>query len=321
MKRRDVLLGAVAAATGWRAAAQEAPRSAHIGFIVTGEAYPRRDFDEALRRLGWIEGRNLVVERRVTGEDPERRKTAAAELIAANPDVIVAAGMIDALPVHALTPTLPIVVIGGSDLVEEGLAASLARPGGNVTGIVVLRGELDSKRLELLRELVPTATRVSYLAYARLPRSVARANAVEALARPLGIRVAARPVSEAAEIDSAFAASATDHDQGILVEGGAVMVENRPQVIALAAQYRLPAIYERREFVEGGGLLSYGQVFRENLERAAALVDKILKGAKPADLPVEQPTRFELVVNLKTAKALGLTVPPSVLARADEVIE
>jgi len=274
-----------------------------------------------MRRLGWIEGRNLVVERRVTGEDPERRRTAAGELIEDNPDVIVAAGLIDALAVHASTRTIPIVVIGGSDLLEEGLAASLARPGGNVTGVVVLRGELDGKRLELLRELMPAATRVSYLAYARLPRSVARATAVEALARPLGVRGAARPVSEAGELDGVFAATAADHDQGILVEGGAVFGENRPRVLALAAQYRLPAVYERREFVEEGGLLSYGQVFGENLERAAALVDKILKGAKPADLPVEQPTRFELVANLKTAKALGLTVPPSILARADEVIE
>ena len=321
MNRRDVLLGATAAAIGRYAGAQEAPKSAHIGFIVTGEAYPRRDFDEAMRRLGWIEGRNLIIERRVTGEDPERRKTAARELIAANPDVIVAAGLIDALPVHASTRTMPIVLIGGTDLVEEGLAANLARPAGNVTGVVVLRGELDGKRLELLRELVPAATLVSYLAYARLPRSVARAAAVETLARSLGLRVAARPVSEVGELDGAFAASAADHDQGILVEAGAVMVENRPRVLALAAQYRLPAVYERREFVKEGGLLSYGQVFGENFERAAALVDKILKGAKPADLPVEQPTRFELVVNLKTAQALGLTIPPSILVRADEVIE
>jgi putative ABC transport system substrate-binding protein len=316
-----MLLGASAAAVGWRAVAQEAPRSARIGFIVTGEAWQRRNFDEAMRRLGWIEGRNLNVERRVTAEDPERRRTAAAELIAANPDVIVADGLIDVLAVHALTRTIPIVVIGGSDLVEEGLADSLARPGGNLTGVVILRGELDGKRLELLRELVPGATQVSYLAYARLPRSIARAITVEALARPLGLRVAARPVSEARELDGVFAASAADHDQGILVEAGAVMMENRLHVLALAAQYRLPAVYERREFVEEGGLLSYGQVFGDNLERAAFLVDKILKGAKPADLPVEQPTRFELVVNLKTAKALGLTIPPSILGRADEVIE
>jgi putative tryptophan/tyrosine transport system substrate-binding protein len=321
VNRRELMLGAAAAAAGWRADAQEARKSAHIGFIVTGEAPPRHWFDEAMGRLGWVEGRNLVVERRITGENPERRKVAAAELIAANLDVIVAAGLIDALPVHAQTRTIPIVVITGADLVEEGLADSLARPGGNVTGIVVLRGELDGKRLELLRDLLPAATRMSYLAYARLPRSVARTTAIEALARPLGLRVTARPVSEAGDLDGAFAASAADHDQGILVEGGAVMGENRPHVVALAAQYRLPAIYERREFVEDGGLISYGQVQRDNFERAAALVDKILKGAKPADLPVEQPTRFELVVNLKTAAALGLTVPPSILARADEVIE
>jgi putative tryptophan/tyrosine transport system substrate-binding protein len=310
-----------AATAAWRVGAQEAPKSAHIGFIVTGEAYPRRWFDEAMQRLGWVEGRNLVVERRVTGEDPERRKTAAAELIAANPDVIVAAGIVDALPVHAQTRMLPIVVISGRDLVEAGLAGSLAHPGGNVTGIVNLGAELDGKRLELLHELVPAATRISFLAYARLPRSAPRAAAMEALARPLGVRVTARPVSEAAEIDGAFTAIVADHDQAMLVEGGAVISQNRPRVIALAAQYRLPAIYENREFAESGGLLSYAQVFRENFERAAALVGKILKGAKPADLPVEQPTRFELIVNLMTARALDLTVPPSILARADEVIE
>ena len=161
MRRRDILFGAATAALGWRAAAQEAPKNAHIGFIVTGEAFPRRWFDEAMRRLGWVEGRNLVVESRVTGEDSERRKTAAAELIAANPDVIVAAGLIDALPVRAQTRTTPIVLIDGVALVESGLADSLARPGGNVTGIVRLGEELDGKRLELLRELMPEATHIS----------------------------------------------------------------------------------------------------------------------------------------------------------------
>ena len=185
MRRRDILLGVAMAAAGWRAGAEEAPKNAHIGFIVTGgRMFPRRLFDDALRRLGWIEGHNLTVERRITGEDSERRKTAAAELIAANPDVIVAAGLVDALPVHALTRTIPIVVISGADLVEEGLAESLAHPGGNVTGTAVRRAELDGKRLELMHELVPAATRMSYLAYARLPRSVARATAIEALARP-----------------------------------------------------------------------------------------------------------------------------------------
>jgi putative ABC transport system substrate-binding protein len=321
MRRRDLLLGAAAATVGSGAAAQEAPKSAHIGFIVTGEAFPRRDFDKAIRRLGWIEGRNLVVEGRVTGEDPERRNTAAAELIAANLDVIVAAGTIDAMPVHALTRAIPIVVLTGVDLVEAGLADSLARPGGNVTGMTVLGGELDGKRLELLRELLPAATRVSVLAYPQIPWTISRVTALAGLARPFGVRVAARMVSEAGELDGAFVASAADHDQAMLVQTGPVTFENKSRVVALVAQYHLPAIYERREFVESGGLLSYGQTSRETSERAAALVDKILKGAKPAELPIEQPTRFELVVNLKTAQALGLTVPQSILARADEVIE
>jgi putative ABC transport system substrate-binding protein len=277
VRRRDILLsGAATAVVGWPAAAQEAPKSAHIAFIVAGEAFARRDFDEAMQRLGWIEGRNLVVDRYVTGEDPERRKTAAAELIAANPEVIVARGIVDALPVHALTRAIPIVVISGRDLVESGLADSLAHPGGNVTGIVNLGAELDGKRLELLHELIPAVTRISFLAYASLPRSAPRAAAIEALARPLGMTVTARPVSKAREIYGAFAAIADDHDQAMLVEGGAVISQNRPLVIALAAQYHLPAIYENREFIESGGLLSYAQVFRENFERAAALVDKIL---------------------------------------------
>jgi len=322
MNRRDILLGAAAAAVvDWRAIAQEAPKSAHIGFIVTGEVFPSRDFFEAMRQLGWIEGRSLVVERRMTGEDQERRKTAAAELIAAKPDVIVAAGTVDAVPVHALTRTIPIVVISGIDLIEAGLADSLARPAGNVTGMTVLGAELDGKHLELLHELIPAAAQVSVLAYRRLPWANTRLTAIETLARPIGLRVAARLVNEAGELEGAFAASAANHDQAILVQSGPVTLENKSSVVALAAQYRLPAIYERREFVESGGLLSYGQTSRENSERAAALVDKILKGAKPADLPVEQPTRFELVINLKTAAALGLTIPPWILARADEVIE
>ena len=322
MRRRDILLGAAVTAACSRASAQEAPKIAHIGFIVTGgRTFPRRWFDEAMQRIGWIEGRNLVVNRRVTGEDPEERKTAAAELIAANPDAIVAAGMIDALPVHALTRTIPIVVISGVDLVEAGLADSLARPGGNVTGMTRFGGELDGKRLEQLRELMPMATRISVFAYARSPRTIPRITAIEALASPLGLRVAARLVSEVAQFEPAFAASAADPDQGMLVQGSPVANENAERIIALAAQYRLPAVYDTRTYAEGGGLLFYGELWRDNFERAAVLVDKILKGAKPADLPIEQPTRFELVANLKTAAALGLTIPPSILARADEVIE
>ena len=320
MRRREliVLLGAAAS---WPAGAQETPRRARIAFVVTGEAFPRRYFDQAMQQLGWIEGRNLIVERHVTGEDPQRRNAVAAELVTANPDVIVVAGTVDARPVHALTRTIPIVVISGSDLVEAGLAQSLAHPGGNVTGISRSGGELDGKRIQLLRELIPRATRISVLCMARDPRSTPRATAITAIARPLGLQVVTRSVSQPKEMDVAYAASASDHDQAILVMESPLMFENQQRLVALALQYRLPAIYERREFVEGGGLLSYGQVFRENSERAASLTDKILNGANPADLPVEQPAKFELVINLKTAQALGLTVPSVLLARADEVIE
>ena len=321
MRRRDFLLSATIAATGCQAIAQEAPKRARIGFIVAGEAYPRHLFDTAMQRLGWFERHNLPVERRVTGQDAEQRKTAAAELVAANLDVIVAAGTVDALPVRDLTRTIPIVVIGGFDLVEAGLADSLRHPGGNVTGMTVLGGELDGKRIELLRELVPSATRIAVLASALTPRSIPRISAIETLARPLGIGVLSRLVSTAGEFEGAFAASAADHDQAMLVQNSPLPGENQPRIVSLAAQYRLPAVYDNRGFIELGGLAFYGQVQRETFERAAALVDKILKGARPADLPVEQPTRFELLVNLNTAQALGLTVPPSILARADEVIE
>jgi putative ABC transport system substrate-binding protein len=187
--------------------------------------------------------------------------------------------------------------------------------------MTMLGGELDGKRLELLHELVPAATRISVFAYAKSPRTIRRLAAIEALAHPVGLRVAARLVSEVADFDAAFAASAADHDQAMLVQGSPVENENAERIIALAAQHRLPVVYDTRTYAERGGLLFYGELWRDNFERAAALVDKILKGAEPADLPIEQPTRFELVVNLKTAEALGLTVPPSILARADEVIE
>jgi putative tryptophan/tyrosine transport system substrate-binding protein len=320
-RRRDLLVGAAATVLSRPAAAQEAPKSARVGFIVTGEAFPRHRFDEAMQRLGWIEGRNLVVDRRVAGEDPERRKIAAAELIATNPDVMVAAGIDDALPVLALTRSIPTVVIAGAELVKLGLAESLAHPGGNVTGMTLFNTELDGKRLELLRELAPAATRISVFSYARSPRTVPRITTIEALARPLGLQVTARLVSDVAEFEGAFATSAADHDQAMLVQASPVVAENAETIITLAAKYRLPAVYDLRLFADDGGLLFSGAVRRENFERAVVLVHKILKGAKPADLPIERPTRFEPVVNLKTAKELGLTIPPAILARADEVIE
>ena len=320
MKRRDVLFAGLAAPLFARAAVAQ-PRNARIGWLTTGDTIPRRYFDEAMARLDWVEGRNLVVERRVSGHDTTRRTQVIAELIAARPELIVVGGVTDALPLRAVTRDIPIVVIGGTDLVEAGLVQSLARPGGNVTGLTVLGRELDGKRLELLRELMPKATRVSMLGNQAQRMTQSRLDAAEAIARPLAFTIVRRLAAVPAELDAVFAAAASDGDQAILIPFNALTFEDRPRVIGLAARFGVPAIYEFREFVDDGGLASYGAIYREYFKRAAALTDKILKGSKPADLPVEQPTKFELVINLKTANALGLTVPQTLLARADEVIE
>jgi putative ABC transport system substrate-binding protein len=322
MRRRDFLGAGLAAVPIVRVAvAQPRPRSARIGWLTTGDTIPRHYFDEAMARLGWVEGRNLVVERRVSGHDPARRARMIEELIAAKPAVIVAGGTTDAVPLRAATRSIPIVAIGGTDLVESGLVESLGRPGGNVTGLTVIGRELDGKRLELLREMMPNASRVSMLGNPSFVMTAQRLAAAEALAQPLGFGITRRLVSEPVEVDATFAAAAADGDQAVLVPFNALTFENRPRIIALAAKFRIPAFYEFREYVEEGGLVCYGAVYKEYFERAAMIADKILKGASPADLPVEQPTRFELVLNLKTAKALGLEIPPAFLARADEMIE
>lgn len=320
MRRRDVLGAAVVLAFSRRAEARTASTDARIGFIVTGEAFPRHHFDEAMRRVGWVEGRNLTVDRRVTGEDPDRRKRAAAELVAERPDVIVAAGVFDARPVFAATHTIPIVVITGADLVENGLVQSLSHPGTNVTGTTVLGGELDGKRLELLHELLPSATRIAVIGR-KTARYASRMTELQDLGHRLGIAVEPRRADTLEELDAAYSAIKPAGDEAILQMASPLAFENQPHIIALAVRLRSPVVYEARDYVENGGLISYGQVWAENFERSASLVDKILKGAKPADLPVEQPTKFELIINLKTAKALALTVPQSLLARADEVIE
>ncbi len=279
---------------------------------------PRHFFDEALARLGWIEGKNLTIERRFAGSAGEQEGRAAAELVNWHPDVIVALGTIDAKPVLALTRAIPIVVVTSADPVGQGLAASLARPGGNVTGTAAITVELFPKLLELVHELIPEAGRVSVLGDPRNPGYVKPPVSVgEALGLTITIRLASRPE----ELDTAFAAAAADGDRAMVVQFSALSFEERWRVTALAARFRLPAVYPLRDYADAGGLLSYGPVLRDNFERAAALVDKILRGASPADIPIEQPTHFELVVNLKTAKELGLTIPRLILGRADEVIE
>jgi len=242
-------------------------------------------------------------------------------LVAASPDIIVAGGAVDARAVFAVTRTIPIVIVAGTDLVEGGLVESLAHPGGNVTGMTFLGGELDGKRLEVLHELVPETTRVAVIGDARIARSVTRTEALGAVAHRLGISIVPRLVNNLSEMETAYAASSAAGDQAIVVQQTTFAFENQPRILGLAAQLRLPAIYEVPDYVEHGGLISYGQMWRDNFERAAALVDKILKGARPGDLPIERPTKFELVINIRTATALGLNVSQSLLVRADAVIE
>jgi putative ABC transport system substrate-binding protein len=319
MRRRDLLAGSIVVlSASWAAAQQPAPAHVRIGWLAHGDTMPRHFFDEALARLGWVEGKNLSIQRRFGGSGGEKMAEAAAELVAWHPDVIVALGTIDAHPVLELTRTIPIVVVTAADPVKQGIAASLARPGANVTGTALGNGELVPKLLELVHELIPASGRVSVLGD---PRSPGNVEVPASVAMALGETIVARRASRPDELDTAIAAAAADRDRAMVVQMSPVSFEERWRVVALAARFRLPTVYPLRDYVEAGGLLSYGPVIKDNFDRAAALVDKILRGARPADLPFEQPTHFELLVNLKTANALGLTIPPLILARADEVIE
>ena len=316
MTRRGLVLGAAAVALSWRAASQEVPKTARVGWLAHEDTMPRHFFDEALARLGWVEGKNLVIERRFGGTGGEQIASAAAELVAWHPDVIVAMGTIDARPVLALTRAIPIVVLTAADPVGQGLGASLARPGGSVTGTALGNSELVPKLLELAHDLIPSVGRVSVLGD---PRNAGYVVPPAAVGELLGLTIKMRTARRPEELDAAFAAA--DGDGAIVVQLSPLTSGERLRVIGLAVRFRLPAVYPLRDYVEAGGLISYGPVLSDNFKRAAALVDKILRGASPGELPFEQPTRFELVVNLKTAKELGLTIPPAILARADEVIE
>jgi putative ABC transport system substrate-binding protein len=276
-------------------------------------------FRRALQELGYVEGRNLSLEIRWAEGRDERLPDLAAELVRLKVDVIVAGGGPPLLSASQATSTIPIVMPVTNDPVRLGVAASLARPGGNVTGLAGLDEGLPGKWVELLRESLPKVSRVALLwdpAYGQ--RSVATA---EAAARSLKIRLHVLRVSRPEELEVAFAEARKNRAEALIVLSSAFFYARRAQIVALAAQYGLPTIYHQREFVAGsGGLMSYGPDFHDLFRRAAGYVDRILKGAKPGDLPIEQPTKFEFVVNLKTAKALGITISESILSRADQVI-
>ena len=324
MRRREflALFGGAAIWPG-AARAQQAARVYRLGFLATTSGPPPgyQAFEAALTNLGYREQRNLVIERRYAAGDLDRLPELASDLVRADVDVIVTQATPAALAAKRATNKIPIVMATGGDAVGSGLVASLSRPGGNVTGTSFLATELTGKRLELLRELLREARRVAYLGNNRILPEQLAFRELQRVASSFGMEsiFVNAPVPEA--LEPAFVTIANERMDAVLPSDSAQNVEARSQIVALAVRHHLAVAYGRREFVDAGGLMSYGTSLPDLYRRAAYFVDKILKGAAPADLPVEQPTKFELVINLKTARALGLTVPRSLLVRADEVIE
>jgi putative ABC transport system substrate-binding protein len=306
------------------AAEAQAGKVARVGYLVSQSvtAGSLEAFKKGLRELGWTEGQNLTLEVRSPEGDPGRLLTLAAELVRLPVDVLVASSAPASLAAKQATTTVPIVSVYTLDPVALGLVASLARPGGNVTGLSTLSLEYAGKMLELLGRVVPNASRVAVLGDPANPSHAIYWRQLEASARKLRLTLMPADVRRSEELESVFARSGGGQvAQGLLVMHQPLTFVHRKRIVRLAAEHRLPAVYGSREAADDGGLMAFGPSMRAIYRRAATFVDRILKGAKPADLPVEQPTQFELVINLKTAKALGLTIPQSLLARADEVIQ
>ncbi len=300
-----------------------AGRVARVGYLTPSSVAARGGMVELrrhLRDLGYVEGRNIRFEIRGANEDFERLPDLAADLVRSGVDLIVAVSPPAIRAAENATSTIPIVMVSGTDPVVGLFVASLARPGGNVTGVTTYLPELAGKRLEVLRECVPGLRRVAVLANLRNPSSAAEARETEAAARTMALEIQVADARLPEQYPDAFASMTRSGARAVFVTADPVLSSNRERIMQLAASHRLPAMYEWPEIVEAGGLLSYGPTLAEINTRVAAYVDKILKGAKPADLPVERPTRFELAVNLKTAAALGITIPPAVVARAGRVI-
>jgi ABC-type uncharacterized transport system substrate-binding protein len=278
-------------------------------------------FREGMRALGWAEGKSYAIETRYADGVAGRLPGLAAELVRLNVDVILAGSIQGALAAKNATATIPIVMVTSGDPVALALVASLARPGGNVTGVTVLGQELSAKRLELLKEVVPSTNRVAVLCDPTVPDTAPTVNRVRETAQALGVQLRVWEIRDPSELEKAFAAMSSERLGALLVLPDILLNQYRRRIVQLANNNRMSVVYPFREHVEAGGLMFYGATFREMYRRAASHVDKILKGAKPADIPVEQPTKFELVINLKTARALGLTIPQTLLLRADQVIQ
>ena len=298
------------------------PRIAYVYLYEKGPSAPFvDDFRKGMRDLGWIEGRNIVIEYRNANADPEKLATIMRELVDSNIDVIVGACTPEAKAAQKATSTIPIVFAATGDPVKAGIVASLGRPGGNATGLAVQLLELTAKRMALLKEVVPGMKRATVLWNPIRPDNAPEVSAMIEAAKKLDFTVISQQVRGGEELDVALDAMLKDKSQAFTETGDPMMAGEAPRIVAFANAARLPAIYDERSYVDGGGLMSYGPDLPAQHRRAAYYVDRILKGAKPSDLPVEQPTKFELVINLKTAKAMGLTIPQSMLVRADDVIQ
>jgi putative ABC transport system substrate-binding protein len=326
--RRRELLAALGGAAAWPvvARAQQPERVRRIGVLMNVADDPQGQarivaFREVLQQSGWTDGRNVRIDIRWGENDVERERRYAVELVALAPDVILASGTQSVLALKKATRTLPIVFVGLSDPVGAGLVDNLAQPGGNTTGFMLFEYSLSGKWLELLKQVAPSVNRAAVLRDAANPAGTAQFGAIRATASSLGLDVTPIDVGDASEIERAIAVFARALDGGLIVTPSATVSIHHALIIGLAVRYKVPAVYAFRSDVVHGGLISYGPSLIDQFRQGAAYVDRVLKGEKPGDLPVHAPVKYELVINLKTAKALGLTISPSLLARADEIIE
>ena len=329
MRRREfiTLLGSGAMAWPLTARAQQPEQMRRIG-VLTNRAADDPDgqarlaaFKQKLQQLGWTDGGNMRIDTRWGEDDVERARRYATELLALGPDVILASGTLSVAPLQRSSRTLPIVFVGVVDPVGGGIVDNLARPGGNATGFLVFEYSLSGKWLDLLRQVAPSVTRVAVLRDPDIPSGTAMFGVIQSAAQSVGLEVSPIGMRDSGEIERAVADFARSANGGLIVTTGASVSVHRDLIVTLAAKHKLPAVYAYRFMVAAGGLMSYSPDQVDEYRRAAVYVDRILKGEKPADLPVQAPTKYELVINLKTAKALGLSVPQSLLSRADEVIE
>ena len=320
-----ILLTVVLLAVSVIAEAQQPKKVPRIGFLGASSASVLAARIEAFRQglcdLGYVEGKNIVIEWRSAEGKLDRLPALAAELVRLKVDVIVTTGPAPTRPAKEATSTIPIVMAFDNDPVGNGFVASLARPGGNITGLSTLAPEISGKQLEVLKEIVPRLSRVAVLGSSTTPGNAQSLKETELAAGAFGVKVQYLDVRDPKDIDTAFRATGKGRADAILVLTSPVFNPYRTEIADLAVKNRLPAIYSTPEFVEDGGLMTYGVSLTDLYRRAATYVDKILKGAKPVDLPVEQPTKFEFIINLKAAKQIGLTIPPNVLVRADKVIK